>query len=61
MNAQYFETCNTLEEAKTLYKSLARANHPDTGGDLRTMQEINAQYAEYCASIRRTNFATQRA
>ena len=51
MNARYFETCNTLEEAKTLYKSLARANHPDTGGDLRTMQEINAQYAEFCASF----------
>ena len=53
MNARYFETPEgyTLEEAKTLYKSLARANHPDVGGDLRTMQEINAQYAEFCANF----------
>ncbi len=51
MNTRYFETCNTLEEAKTLYKSLARQNHPDIGGDLRTMQEINSQYAEFCANF----------
>src|SRR3990172_11738620 len=59
---KYFDTCNTLEEAKTLYKSLARQNHPDVGGDLRTMQEINAQYAEFCASFARNQrFARQRA
>ena len=59
---KYFDTCNTLEEAKTLYKSLARQNHPDVGGDLRTMQEINAQYAEFCASFARNEgFARQRA
>ena len=46
-----FMNCNTLEEAKGLYKALARENHPDTGGDLRTMQEINAEYAEFCASF----------
>jgi len=51
MNTRYFETCNTLEEAKTLYKNFARAHHPDMGGDLRTMQEINAQYAEFCANF----------
>lgn len=47
----YFETCNTLEEAKTLYKSLARKHHPDMGGERRTMQEINARYAEFCANF----------
>ena len=47
----YFDTCNTLEEAKKLYKTLARENHPDTGGDLRTMQEINGEYSQFCASF----------
>lgn len=48
MNA-YFSECKTQEEARTLYKKLARENHPDTGGDLRTMQEINAQYSQFQA------------
>jgi hypothetical protein len=51
--SRYFDTCNSLDEAKTLYKSLARLNHPDMGGDLRTMQEINAQFAEFCATFAR--------
>lgn len=46
-----FANCKTLAEAKGLYKSLARENHPDVGGDLRTMQEINAEYAEFCANF----------
>jgi len=50
----YFINCNTMEEAHTLYKALARQNHPDVGGDLRTMQEINAQYAQFCATFART-------
>ena len=45
----YFSNCTTAEEAKKLYKDLARQNHPDTGGDLRTMQEINTQYAQFLA------------
>jgi hypothetical protein len=39
---KYFENCASLEEAKSLYKKLARENHPDFGGDTRTMQDINA-------------------
>lgn len=50
MNTRYFDQCKTLEEAKSLYRKLARENHPDMGGDLRTMQEINAQFASYCAT-----------
>lgn len=32
------------EQLKDLYHGLARAYHPDHGGDTATMQEINAQY-----------------
>ena len=46
---QYFTKCKTLDEAKTLYKKLARENHPDLGGDLRAMQEINRQWAQFQA------------
>lgn len=51
MNTRYFDTCNSLDEASKLYKALAIKNHPDHGGDLRTMQDINGQYAEFCASF----------
>jgi hypothetical protein len=51
MFTSYFDTCNSLEEAGKLYRSLAKQHHPDHGGDLRTMQEINAQYAEFCATF----------
>lgn len=39
----WFRECSTLEEAKLLYKKLVMAYHPDRGGDLRKMQEINAE------------------
>jgi hypothetical protein len=41
---KYFMDCTTMEELKKEYKKLAFANHPDLGGDIKTMQEINSQY-----------------
>ena len=40
----YFANCNTPEEVKSKYRLLAMENHPDMGGDTRTMQDINAEY-----------------
>lgn len=40
----YFKNCKTLEDLKKNYKRLAMDNHPDRGGDLETMKEINRQY-----------------
>lgn len=51
----YFSNCKTLEEAKTLYHKLALENHPDMGGNLETMQEINSEYATFCATFANTN------
>lgn len=45
-NMKFFNECKTAEELKTLYKKLARKNHPDLGGDLETMKKINAEYDE---------------
>ena len=41
---KYFDNCRTLDELKTEYRRLARIHHPDIGGDVATMQEINRQY-----------------
>ena len=51
----FFNNCQSLDEAKSLYKKLARQYHPDLGGDTRTMQEINAEYARFQSEFTRTD------
>lgn len=41
---KYFENCATLDDLKKAYRSAAMKHHPDVGGDLKTMQAINAEY-----------------
>ena len=41
---KYFENISTLEELRKQYKELLKLHHPDNGGDLETMQEINCEY-----------------
>ena len=43
-NNKYFNNTNTLEELRKQYKELLKQHHPDNGGNLKTMQEINAEY-----------------
>lgn len=40
---RYFKECNTLEELRKVYKELLK-HHPDNGGNVAIMQEINAEY-----------------
>ena len=42
----YFANCNTIEELKKEYRRLAVLHHPDAGGDVATMQAINAEYTK---------------
>ncbi len=40
----YFKNVKSFEDLKNQFKSLARANHPDCGGDAEVMKEINAEF-----------------
>ena len=40
----YFAGCYNEAELKTRYRDLCKLHHPDLGGELATMQEINAAY-----------------
>jgi hypothetical protein len=50
----YFANCHTSEEIKTEYRRLAMLHHPDHGGNVQTMQEINAAYSFAIASATRS-------
>jgi len=39
-----FNHCESPHAVKKLYRKLAFENHPDLGGDTRTMQDINEAY-----------------
>lgn len=42
--AKYFKNVKSYEDLKNQYKGLLKANHPDNGGDVSKMQEINVEY-----------------
>lgn len=42
--AKYFKNVKSFEDLKEQFRTLARKNHPDAGGDVKTMQAINAEY-----------------
>ena len=41
---KYFNKVNTLEELRKQYKELLKVHHPDNGGNVSDMQEINVEY-----------------
>ena len=41
---KYFENISTLEELRKQYKELLKIHHPDNGGNVSEMQEINSEY-----------------
>lgn len=45
-NEKYFAGVKTLEELRSVYRDLLKANHPDNGGSTEKMQDINAAYKE---------------
>jgi curved DNA-binding protein CbpA len=55
---KFFNECKTAEDLKALYKKLARKNHPDLGGDLETMKQINAEYDEMYEKLKNIHSTT---
>lgn len=41
---KYFKNVKSYDNLKSQYKALLKANHPDNGGDLEIMKEINVEY-----------------
>ena len=41
---KHFKEIKTIEELRKRYRDLLKKHHPDNGGNLETMQEINAEY-----------------
>lgn len=56
----YFSNCKTLDELKATYKRLALKYHPDCGGDVRIMQEVNAEYETTFESLKRCHNVAQK-
>lgn len=42
--AKYFKNVKSYDDLKSQYKALLKANHPDNGGDLEIMKEINVEF-----------------
>lgn len=42
--AKYFKSVKSYDDLKNQYKKLLKANHPDNGGNVETMKEINVEY-----------------
>ena len=48
---KWFKNIGTLDELRKRYRKLAFEHHPDKGGDVRNMQEINSEYEKLSASL----------
>ena len=42
-----FNNCNSIEEAKKVYRDLSKENHPDHGGSEELMKSINLEYEKF--------------
>ena len=47
----YFKDCNTLEQVKTRYRTLAKVFHPDCGGSNELMTKLNNEYSIACNTV----------
>jgi len=41
---EYFKSVSNLSELRKQYKELLKKHHPDNGGNVADMQEVNAEY-----------------
>lgn len=55
MTMKWFAGIKTVVELRQSYKELLKKYHPDNGGSLHIMQEINAEYDAVFAILRQQN------
>ena len=60
MTNKYF-TARNLDDLKSQYRRLAMKHHPDRGGSVVVMQEINAEYDALFAILKDAHNATPKA
>lgn len=58
---QYFDGITTIDALRKEYRRLARANHPDQGGDEATMRAINQAYEDAVNWIKQHGEGAERA
>lgn len=51
-SGRYFIRIETLEELKKQYRALAMKHHPDRGGDVEIMKQINEEYDRAFAKVK---------
>jgi len=58
---KWFKNVNNLSELRTMYRNLAKTHHPDRGGDLESMKEINNEYEKLSKTLinGNTNFTAE--
>lgn len=49
---KWFKEITSVEELRAEYKALALKHHPDVGGSVKAMQEINAEYDALFARLK---------
>ena len=59
MNNKYFKDCKKIDEAKKLYHTLLKENHPDHGGDTSICQQIIEQFENYIILFTADIFSTE--
>jgi hypothetical protein len=52
MKLNYFDPCKNIDELKTMYRNLCKLHHPDRGGDVKTMQAVNAENSYICQNLK---------
>lgn len=51
----YFRDCKTAEELKAAYRKLAKALHPDNGGDIEKFKAMKDAYEKAWESLKNTH------
>lgn len=48
MYEKYFKDCETIEQAKQVYRMLAKQLHPDNGGDAKQFVDMQNAFEHFC-------------